>query len=124
MGGSPSGCSGYLGFPKYGVKGAAIAIAVSECMGAVFLFAWSLWKRLIMITKDLDIKYTIMTYKIGYPIFIDRLLQNAGSMVFAKVILLYGTAVYAAHQVGLGGHDQTGLPPAMVTLKPDLVCGQ
>lgn len=92
---------GYLGFPKLGVKGAAIAIAISESMGGAFLFIRSLRRRYIIISKSLEMKYTSMIFKLGYPVFIDRLLQNFGSLVFAKVILLYGTAVYAAHQVGL-----------------------
>jgi putative MATE family efflux protein len=115
---------GYLGFPKYGVKGAAIAIAVSECMGAAFLFAWALGKRLITITRDLDFKYTVVTYKIGYPIFIDRLLQNAGSMVFAKVILLYGTAVYAAHQVGLAIEAFSFMPGYGIAVAAATMVGQ
>lgn len=92
---------GYAGLPRLGVKGAAIAIAVSECIGAVFLFSRSLHKRYIIVSRKLEMKYTVLTVKLGYPIFIDRLLQNAGSLAFAKVVLLYGTTVYAAHQVGL-----------------------
>jgi MATE family, multidrug efflux pump len=88
---------GYLGLPQLGVKGAAIAVAISESMGAVFLLVRSLRKRFIIISRNIEIRYTAMTFKLGYPIFIDRLLQNAGSLAFAKVILLYGTAVYAAH---------------------------
>ncbi|HXY54932.1 MAG TPA: MATE family efflux transporter [Nitrospirota bacterium] len=92
---------GYLGLPKLGVKGAAIAIAISESTGAAFLLFRSVRKRYIIVTKALEIKYTVTMFKLGYPIFIDRLLQNTGSLFFAKIILLYGTAVYAAHQVGL-----------------------
>jgi putative MATE family efflux protein len=92
---------GSVGFPQLGVKGAAIAVALSEGMGAVFLLIRSLHKRYIILSKDFEMKYTSTMFRLGYPIFIDRLLQNTGSMAFAKVILLYGTPVYAAHQVGL-----------------------
>ncbi len=115
---------GHLGFPQLGVKGAAIAIAVSECMGAVFLFIRSLHKRYIVITWPLEMKYTAMTYKLGYPVFIDRLLQNTGSLVFAKVILLYGTSVYAAHQVGLAIEAFSFMPGYGIAVAAATMVGQ
>ena len=115
---------GLFGFPRLGVKGAAIAIAISESMGAIFLFIRSLRKRYIVSGRDLDFKYTAMTFKIGYPIFIDRLLQNAGSLVFAKVILLYGTAVYAAHQVGLAIEAFSFMPGYGIAVAAATMVGQ
>ncbi|MGE5751551.1 MAG: MATE family efflux transporter [Nitrospirota bacterium] len=115
---------GYLGFSKFGVKGAAIAIAISECMGAVFLFFHALRKRYIIVYRALEIKYTIMTVKLGYPIFIDRLLQNMGSLFFAKVILLYGTAVYAAHQVGLAIEAFSFMPGYGLAVAAATIVGQ
>jgi putative MATE family efflux protein len=115
---------GYLGLPKLGVKGAAIAIAVSESMGALFLLIRSLRKRYIHISRALELKYTAMTFKIGYPIFIDRLLQNAGSLVFAKVVLLYGTAVYAAHQVGLAIEAFSFMPGYGIAVAAATMVGQ
>ncbi len=115
---------GYLGFPRLGVKGAAIAIAISESMGAVFMLIRSLNKRYIMVNRDLEIKYTAMTFKIGYPIFIDRMFQNAGSLVFAKVVLLYGTAVYAAHQVGLAIEAFSFMPGYGIAVAAATMVGQ
>ncbi len=115
---------GYLGFSKLGVKGAAIAIAVSESMGAAFLFFHALRKRYIIIKRALEIKYTIMIVKLGYPIFIDRLLQNMGSLFFAKVILLYGTAVYAAHQVGLAIEAFSFMPGYGIAVAAATIVGQ
>lgn len=115
---------GYLGMSKIGVKGAAIAIAVSECAGAMFLFIRSLHKRYIIVSRDLEMKYTAMTFKLGYPIFIDRLLQNLGSMAFAKVILLYGTTVYAAHQVGLAIEAFSFMPGYGIAVAAATMVGQ
>jgi len=115
---------GHLGFPRLGVKGAAIAIAISESMGAVFLLIRSLNKRYIVANRDLEVKYTAMTFKIGYPIFIDRMLQNAGSLVFAKVVLLYGTAVYAAHQVGLAIEAFSFMPGYGIAVAAATMVGQ
>ena len=115
---------GYRGFPKLGVKGAAIAIAISESMGAAFLFFHSLRKRYIIISRALEIRYTIMMWKLGYPILIDRLLQNMGSLFFAKVILLYGTAVYAAHQVGLAIEAFSFMPGYGIAVAAATIVGQ
>ncbi len=115
---------GHWGFPKLGVKGAAIAIAISEGFGSVFLLIRSLRKQYIVIEKNLDFKYSRMTVKLGYPIFIDRLLQNAGSLVFAKVILLYGTTVYAAHQVGLAIEAFSFMPGYGIAVAAATMVGQ
>jgi len=115
---------GSFGFPKLGVKGAAIAIAISEGLGALFLFLRSLSKRYIIISRHLEMRFTTMTFKLGYPIFIDRLLQNVGSMAFAKVILLYGTAVYAAHQVGLAIEAFSFMPGYGIAVAAATMVGQ
>jgi putative MATE family efflux protein len=115
---------GYLGFPKMGVKGAAIAIAISEFLGALFLFIRSIHKRYIVIGSNVEMKYTVMTFKLGYPIFLDRLLQNAGSLAFAKVVLLYGTTVYAAHQVGLAIEAFSFMPGYGIAVAAATMVGQ
>ena len=115
---------GYLGMPKLGVQGAAIAISISECMGAAFLLIRSLRKRFIIVSSHFEMKYTIMTYRLGYPIFIDRLLQNVGALVFAKVVLLYGTAVYAAHQVGLAIEAFSFMPGYGIAVAAATMVGQ
>ncbi len=115
---------GHLGLPALGVKGAAIAIAVSESMGAAFLFIRSVHKRYIRISTSIEMKYTAMTIRLGYPIFIDRLLQNTGSLMFAKVILLYGTTVYAAHQVGLAIEAFSFMPGYGIAVAAATMVGQ
>lgn len=115
---------GYFGMPKLGVKGAAIAIAISESAGALFLLVRSVHKRYIVFSRFIEIKYAIMTLKLGYPIFIDRLLQNLGSMTFAKVILLYGTTVYAAHQVGLAIEAFSFMPGYGIAVAAATMVGQ
>jgi putative MATE family efflux protein len=115
---------GKWGFPAMGVKGAAIAIAVSECLGAAFLFTRSLERRYIVISRKLEMRLTAMTIRLGWPILIDRLLQNAGSLIFAKVILLYGTTVYAAHQVGLAIEAISFMPGYGIAVAAATMVGQ
>jgi putative MATE family efflux protein len=114
---------GYLGLPRLGVQGAAIAIAISEGIGAAFLLFRSFHKRLIVV-GSFQMKYTLLTIHLGYPIFIDRLLQNIGALVFAKVVLLYGTAVYAAHQVGLAIEAFSFMPGYGIAVAAATMVGQ
>lgn len=115
---------GTFGLPHLGVKGAAIAIAASECFGAVFLFLRSLRRGYIVARKRFDLKLTTMTLRLGWPILFDRFLQNAGSLVFAKIILLYGTAVYAAHQVGLAIEAFSFMPGYGIAVAAATMVGQ
>lgn len=115
---------GAWGAPALGVKGAAIAIAVSEGTGAIFLFIRSLTKRYVIIGGRFDMRLTVMAFRLGWPIFVDRLLQNAGSLLFARVVLLYGTAVYAAHQVGLAIEAFSFMPGYGIAVAAATLVGQ
>jgi Na+-driven multidrug efflux pump len=55
---------------------------------------------------------------------VDRFLQNTGSLVFAKVILLYGTTVYAAHQVGLAIEAISFMPGYGIAVAAATMVGQ
>ena len=115
---------GKAGMPALGVKGAAIAIAVSECLGASFLLTRSLSRRYVILRRRFEMRLTSLGFRLGWPIFIDRLLQNTGSLVFAKVILLYGTTVYAAHQVGLAIEAFSFMPGYGIAVAAATMVGQ
>lgn len=115
---------GKLGLPQLGVKGAAIAIAASECFGALFLLVRSFRRKYIVARKRFDSRLTVMTVRLGWPIMFDRFLQNTGSLVFAKVVLLYGTAVYAAHQVGLAIEAFSFMPGYGIAIAAATLVGQ
>lgn len=115
---------GKLGMPALGVKGAAIAVAVSECLGAAFLLVRSIVKRSLVMHWRLEPRLFTIGFKLGWPIFVDRLLQHAGSLAFAKVILLYGTAVYAAHQVGLAIEAISFMPGYGIAVAAATMVGQ
>ena len=115
---------GHFGAPMLGAKGAAIAVAVSEGVGTVFLLIRSLFKKYIIVRRRFEMKYTVMTAKLGLPILLDRVLQNTGSMLFAKIVLLYGTAVYAAHQVGLAIEAFSFMPGYGISVAAATLVGQ
>jgi putative MATE family efflux protein len=94
---------GHWGAPALGVPGAALAIGLSEAVGTVFLFlkarAAGHLAPLALGPDSVDAVRRIL--RVGFPITIDRLLQQTAQLAYAKIILGYGAVVYAAHQVGL-----------------------
>lgn len=115
---------GKFGLPQMGVKGAAIAIAASECWGALFLLVRSVRRRAVVLTRTFEVRLTALTIQLGWPITLDRFLQNAGSLVFAKVVLIYGTSVYAAHQVGLAVEAFSFMPGYGIAVAAATLVGQ
>jgi putative MATE family efflux protein len=63
-------------------------------------------------------------FRLGWPIVLDRLLQHLGSLAFAKIVLLYGTAVYAAHQVGLAIEAFSFMPGYGIAVAAATLVGQ
>lgn len=85
-----------------GVRGAALAVVLSDGAAVAFLFILALKGGLIRWRTPQGGGGMIReTFRVGLPVFFDRLLQQVGQMTYAKIVLLYGTSVYAAHQVGL-----------------------
>lgn len=115
---------GRLGLPALGVKGAAIAIAVSEGLGAAFLFLRAHSRRYVVFHGTTKMHFLPTGFRLGWPIFVDRMLQHLGSLAFAKIVLLYGTAVYAAHQVGLAIEAFSFMPGYGIAVAAATLVGQ
>ncbi|MBI3609554.1 MAG: MATE family efflux transporter [Nitrospirae bacterium] len=86
--------------PQIGVIGAAIAIGISEGFGALLLL-WTLYHRGVIHAGRFNLSLLKEVIRIGLPVFGDRALQQAGQTLYLKMIMFYGTAAYAAHQVGV-----------------------
>ena len=116
---------GYFGLPRLGVQGAAIAVVHLGIHGRPVpvhpVPAQTVSGHQQAPGSEI---YGHAMYRLGYPIFIDRLLQNTGSLMFAKVILLYGTAVYAAHQVGLAIEAFSFMPGYGIAVAAATMVGQ
>jgi len=99
---------GRWGFPAFGVKGAAVAVGIAEATGSLYLFF-----RCRLILRDskrlrLDLVRTI--WQVGAPVSGERIVQQAGILLYTKIVLIYGTVSYAAHQVGLSIESLSFLP--------------
>lgn len=99
---------GKWGFPAMGVKGAAVAVGLAEATGVAYLMM-----RCGRIFKPshrwrMDLLRTL--WEVGAPVSGERIVQQAGILIYTKLVLLYGTVAYAAHQVGLSIESLSFLP--------------
>ena len=96
--------NGWLGFPEYGVRGAALGIGLSFLIGAILLIVF--WQ-----SNQLPVKYssifTLDTYrvkeifKVGLPAALEQVIFQGGITAFLILVALYGTEAYAAYGIGV-----------------------
>jgi len=99
---------GHWGLPALGVKGAAIAVGMAEGVGTCYLIARCVPLLRRSAHMRLDLFRTI--WQVGAPVSGERIMQQAGILAYTKIVLLYGTVSYAAHQVGLSIESLSFLP--------------
>mgnify|MGYP001061638586 FL=1 len=96
--------NGWLGFPEYGVRGAAIGNGLSFVIGAILLIVF--W-----ISNSLPVKYSsILTldtlrvkqiFRVGLPAALEQVIFQGGITAFLILVALYGTEAYAAYGIGV-----------------------
>jgi len=109
---------GLMGFPVLGLKGAAIAMSISQGLAAI-LGLWFLLKKTGMLEGEKlmgffaftkDIMKTI--YKTGIPSALESLFWQVSSIILIRAILTYGEDSYAAYQLGLQAESIAYMPAA------------
>ncbi len=98
--------NGYLGFPQWGVFGAAFATTLSRTVGCILaLRAISGGKsRLRVSIRDKFVPRPDLIkriIKIGTPAMLEQVIMRFGMVTFTRVVSGLGTMVYAAHQIGM-----------------------
>jgi putative MATE family efflux protein len=90
---------GRWGFPDLGINGAAWSVGISDGVGAVFL----LYRCRTVLVRPVRLRWDLIraVWDVGLPVSGERAVQQAGILLYTKIVFLYGTVAYAAHQVGL-----------------------
>ena len=93
---------GEYGLPKMGVAGAALSLGASEFLGTITLAVLAtrrgLWSPGI---KGLSWGATKAVSRMGGPTVLERLLVNGMQGFYTRMLTGFGTAVFAAHRIGI-----------------------
>jgi putative MATE family efflux protein len=115
---------GFLGAPALGVVGAAVGSGVSEAVGVAWLLVLA-WRRgLLLPGAWADREAVLRMGRVGWPAIGERLVTNGMQLVFARVVIGFGVAVYAAHQVGLNIESLSFLPGVAFAQAATALVGQ
>ena len=96
--------NGWLGFPKYGVVGAALGNGVSFVIGAALLIVFWLSNQLQVRYSTIfnfDIKRVKEIFEIGLPAALEQVIFQIGITAFLILVAFYGTEAYAAYGIGV-----------------------
>ncbi len=114
---------GHFGFPRFGVVGAAYAINLSEAAGFCYLLVRAFRGGYLKIGKP-DLVLLKKVLGIGYPVALERIAQQSGQLFYSKFIIGFGTAAYAAHQIGLSIESLSFMPGAGMGIAAATLMGQ
>ncbi len=114
---------GKFGLPAMGVTGAAIAINTSEGIGFLVLLAVALKRRYLKPCRP-DAEQVRKLWRLGWPVALERVAQQSGQLFYSKFIIGYGTAAYAAHQIGLSIESLSFMPGAGMGIAAATLMGQ
>ena len=96
--------NGWLGFPKYGVVGAALGNGVSFVIGAALLIVFWLSNQLQVRYSSIfnfDIKRVKEIFEVGLPAALEQVIFQIGITAFLILVAFYGTEAYAADGIGV-----------------------
>lgn len=110
--------NGLLGIPRLGLKGAALAMVLSQFLAAILGILLALrksgilyglnYKNIFKFSKEI----LKSVYKTGIPSALESLFWQLSSILLIRAILTYGDNVYAAYQLGLQAESIAYMPAA------------
>ena len=109
---------GHLGLPPMGIRGAALALVLSQGAGAwigLFLLYHpqrGLFGALGRRNGGLrpDGRCILKIYKTGIPAALESMFWQLSAMILSKIILSYGSNAFAAYQLGIQAETITEMP--------------
>lgn len=113
---------GHWGAPNLGLKGAAIAVGLAEAIGTFYLVLRC--RPILKASATLRLDLIRSIWDIGASVSGERIVQQAGIFIYTKLVLLYGTVAYAAHQVGLSIESFSFLPGYGLAIAAATMVGQ
>jgi putative MATE family efflux protein len=121
---------GKLGFDPMGIKGAAIATAVSQLAAAMLgLFILFRGKGLLRgyFNKSFfsfDRHQVSEVYRIGLPSAMESIFWQLTAIILTRAILTFGETAFAAHQLGMQAESISYMPAAGFGIAATAFIGQ
>lgn len=121
---------GKFGFSPMGVKGAAIATALSQFTAAILGLYVLMNKNGVLhsyLNKTffaIDKKKIRDIYKVGLPSSMESMFWQLAAIILTRAILTYGETAFAAHQLGLQAESISYMPAAGFSVAATSFIGQ
>lgn len=121
---------GNLGFPKLGLRGAAIAYVISYFSAAIMsLFAlFGTGGAFTKLGEKFKLQFnkeeTLQLIKFGVPTAFETSFWQFASVIITRAILTYGETAYAAYQLGLQAEAISYMPAAGFSIAASAFVGQ
>ena len=120
---------GKLGFPQLGVLGAGISTMLSQyvaCIAALFVIFRSHTAVRLTLRGGWRPrrKWMERILSVGVTSMLEQLIMQVGFIIFARQVSGLGTAVFAAHQIGLSVNGLTWMPGQAFGVAATTLVGQ
>jgi putative MATE family efflux protein len=119
---------GAFGIPSLGVMGAGIANVIGFAAGSAAYLAM-MWRRRLALNmpkvRDLFDRAVVRRItKIGVPAAAEQAVLQAGFLLFTAIIVYFGTAALAAHQIGQRVQSMAFMPGMGFAMAATALVGQ
>lgn len=121
---------GKMGFEPMGIRGAAIATALSQFAAVMLGLYVLLSKKGVLhshLNKDffsIDMTQIKSVYRIGLPTSMESMFWQLAAIILTRSILTYGETAFAAHQLGLQAESISYMPSAGFGIAATAFIGQ
>ncbi len=121
---------GKLGFPRWGVAGAAVSTSFSRFLGCLAGLYVLYFSRRTLLRLNFRADYRLhrptvaRIFNIGLPAALEQFVLQSGLMLFAKTVSGLGTMGFAAHQIGLNISGLSFAPSMAFSVASTTLVGQ
>lgn len=107
---------GYLGFPRFGLNGTAVATIIAQACAFVSVAVFIQWRNHVAAPElrrlRLDARTSLLTLKIGVPSMTQQALVSLGMLCVVSIVNRFGSRCSAAYGIAMR-IDQLAFMPAM-----------
>lgn len=120
---------GRLGNSPLGIRGAAIALVIAQCGGAIIGLYVLFGKKgmlgsVLEVSFSIDIKQMFEIYRVGLPSSMESVFWQLAAIILTIIMLTFGKTAYAAYQLGLQAESISYMPALGFSVAATTFIGQ